>query len=988
MRIPLGLLICLSSLVVTAQDLGPIKPRTRPVPASGLFVPVSLEAVATDGQGLGFTNRHVQVGRTPFDVVVRDGVDNLFLNTAEWPKWREDPSRYYADYHDRSEGDPRRPMFRIPVADYQYVYLLAAAEDDEAFSQAVSFRIGAFDKSKRVTLHDFEAEVPRFGGKRTKLARVQIPLAEKRNLFVVQVPLGKAIAQDFNHEWAFDVEVTKKLRLQLRRPDPNRYQVRPLGLPSGVHIFGMTFMRSPVQMEVRSEESGHVFNEPAKPVFSVKLTNIDRRETSVQIVAEATDFYGQTTTVKSPEIKLQYDRSVTHQIEIPVPKRGWHSLVVRVTKGGRIEYLRRETSFALLPKDTRQYRAESPFGTWDFCGGHFTSSDPDAVGPLYVKAGFRYGMFNFSAEKRRQYGILAGNEPRSPELLTKKLALDPLHPKRVLIFHETAISGPHIMRTPDLFTGREAYQFDDTENEKFEKLWTQAHEVARETRKQYPEARLMFGNGNPHLLEAFVRRGFSKKLFDARGNEAGNFMRMPEAQPFDFVANNAGIWMDRQILDHYGYQDTPIWQCYEITYPGSNPGNLSLRTQAAYFVRHAMHSLAWGIPVIRQGIISDVGNSYYYSNWGASGFCHAIPELNAKPAFAAIATMTQVLDGAKFSRVIETGSPTCYALEFRRRDGKFVTAGWTLRGQRSLAVSPDDGRVVDMMGNEQFVETSEGRMNVVLSSEPVFITTAKAVTNIGLGVPIHAPSPKPAKRIATLNTLAGWGIESGNDPVLENYNFENPRLKGSFEIKPMKTFAGGRSVLSVKPSGPKPKNPYLPTYVALRHKKGIPLPERPTQIGLMVNGNGSWGRIIFELEDASGQTWTSIGAAQAGKPPRWMEDWLSPKEVAAMGTMMSGDWNTNDPWQRSRINFEGWRYVDFPLPGNYPGEQYHWPYSNQWRHTGDGIVHYPMKLTRLIVEMPQKVLHMREFKAVPRPEIYLRDLTVTHRAPEEAFVAE
>jgi hypothetical protein len=60
----------------------------------------------------------------------------------------------------------------------------------------------------------------------------------------------KAISQDFQDEWALDVEVTKKLRLQIRRPDPCRYQIRPLGLRSGVHIFGITFQRSPVQMVV------------------------------------------------------------------------------------------------------------------------------------------------------------------------------------------------------------------------------------------------------------------------------------------------------------------------------------------------------------------------------------------------------------------------------------------------------------------------------------------------------------------------------------------------------------------------------------------------------------------------------------------------------------------------------------------------------------------------------------------------------------------
>jgi hypothetical protein len=954
-------------------------------------VPVPIDLYASDLQGFEFPARHIQVGNVPFDLVLKEGADNLFLKSAEWPKWRDDPSRYYADYDAGPEtpGDPRRPLFKIPVADYQCVYLLAAAEDDEAFSQAVSFRIGAFEGPRRTTIHDFEAEVPRFSGKRNALTPMEIPMEGGKKLFLVRVPLGKSIAQDFREEWALDVEVTKKLRLQIRRPDPNRFQIRPLGLPSGVHIFGITFQRSPVQMVVTSDESGHVFNEPQTPTFHVKLTNVERRTHPVTVVAEATDYYGNTITTKSPEIELPFGKPFTQDIRVPGTRRGWHKLVVRVIWSERVEYLRRETTFAMLPADTRKFRDKSPFGTWDFCGGHYTSSDPDAVGPLYVKAGLRYGMSSFSAAARRKHGILAGNEPRSAEILAKKLADDPLFPKRVLIFHENAISGPHIMRTPDVFTGRPPYQFDEKERANFDELWELAHTTAKAVRDQFPDAKLMFGNGNPHLVEAFLRRGFPRELFDARGNEAGVFMRMPETQPFDFVSNNAGLWMDRQILDHYGYEEKPIWQCYEITYPGSNPGNLSERTQAAYFVRHAMHSLAWEVPVIRQGIITDVGNSYYYSNWGSSGFCHGIPEMNPKPAYVAIATMTQQLDGTTFTRVIETPSPTTFAVEFERAkpDG-FVTVMWTVRGTREVMVSPEDLEVVDLMGNPQPVTSSEMRASLTLTPEPIFVSLKTPINEIALGPVTLEGRPEGGKVLSRLDKVADWKIQTQSDPVLENYNFENPRLQGELELEEIAEFEGEKNALKVTPRQPATGNEYLPSYAALEHLSGIEIPDKPTEIGLMINGNGGWGRIIFECVDAEGQTWTSIGAAQAGDPPHWMNDWMSKEDVQRMGNLQIGDWNTNDPWQRSRINFEGWRYLRFPMPGNHPGEGYHWPYSSQWRHTGDGIVHYPIKLTRLIVETPQKLLRMKEFKPVARPEIYLKDLMVTYRAPEEAFVAE
>ena len=70
-----------------------------------------------------------------------------------------------------------------------------------------------------------------------------------------------------------------------------------------------------------------------------------------------------------------------------------------------------------------------------------------------------------------------------------------------------------------------------------------------------------------------------------------------------------------------------------------------------------MHSLAWGVPAFRPGIIMDVGGNYRWSHWGASGFCHMYPEMNVKPAFVAFATMSLVLDGAKFVRRRAVGQP-------------------------------------------------------------------------------------------------------------------------------------------------------------------------------------------------------------------------------------------------------------------------------------------------------------------------------------------
>ena len=669
------LLTLLSSTRLHAADL--VTPRKGELSSAGIYAPISLESQARDKTGfeLPIADKHVVIGGVPFDLVDRPNADNMFVASTEWPDWKTDPSSYYAAYDKGPEtpGDPRRLMFKIPVGDYAAIYLLAACDNDPAYTQTVSFRIGALDGPRRTTLHDFSAIVPRFNEtkKKSKDAVQEIPV-KQGNLFVIRVPLGLALAQDFADEWALDVEVTKELHLAVRRPDPCRYQIRPIGLPSGVHVYGMTFQRSQVQMNVASSAPGHVFNEPQKPTFRIELAN--SRRSNVVLEAVATDYYGQTTTVRSPELAMAAGEKTTHEITIDVPKRGYHSLVIRAMTG-RTELLRRETTFAVLPADERKFRAESPFGTWDFCGGHFTPNNPDVTGPLYVKAGLRYGMFSYPAEVRKKWGILPGSEPRSAADLTKRLESDPAALMNVLIFHEHAVSGPHVMRTPDIFTGRTPYKMDEKEQARFDKLWEEAHKTAKDVRAQFPKAQLAFGNGNPHLLEEFLRHKFPAELFDSRGNECGSFMRMPETQPPDFIANNSGLWMDRKILDHYGYQDKPITQCYEVGYPCTNPGNLTLEEQANYFVRHMIHSLVWQIPVIRMGSITDMGNSYYHSNWGASGLCLAKPDVRPKPSYVAVATMTAQLDGAKFSRVVPTGATTVYAVEFKRRDGTLCHGG-------------------------------------------------------------------------------------------------------------------------------------------------------------------------------------------------------------------------------------------------------------------------------------------------------------------------
>jgi hypothetical protein len=592
-------------------------------------------------------------------------------------------------------------------------------------------------------------------------------------------------------------------------------------------------------------------------------------------------------------------------------------------------------------------------------------------------------MFGATPQERQKFGLLQGNEPGIHGGLNKyekALAANPALPPMALLFHETSISGKHITRAADLFTDRPAYQMNEAEQKHFKALWDQAMQVAKAMREKHPQVHIALGNGPLPTKEEFYRHRFPAELFDSGGNEAAAYGSLPEAQPPDWLAQNASLWMDRQLLDAYGYKDKPVTMCHEVCYPSANPGNLSPLTQADYFVRHALHALAWGIPQFRPGILTDVGGNYRMSHWGSAGFCRARPEFNVKPAFVAFATMTLVLDGARFVRELPTGSASVYALEFQRPEGGQVYALWTIRGTRPVKLvveKADSWTLVDSQANQTSLKSAGKHVEVEASATPVYVVGTGRFSAVETGTPKYDDKPAgPPAPLATLSNLDGWTLEEGRNVELEFYNFMLPRRRGDFTFEPVAEFEGRQNVLKVTPRPIKAGKDTMPMYAVLAHNQGIPVPGTPTEIGLWVNGNSAWGRLMFELEDASGQRWISLGAQQAKAPNPWADNGIPADLLQKFPEPCINEWNTDDNWGFSRINFDGWRYVAMPLPGNYPGERYKWPATSQWRWDKDGVVHYPLTLKKHIIELPEKTLHLKTFAPVARPEIYLKDLIV------------
>jgi hypothetical protein len=1002
-QIAMGVSLIMTCGVASAQ----IVERTEPVALDSPYVTVNLNRLANNQGPLEAPGGPVRFENIPLDLTPNGANNNLFLEKAGWPDWAKDSLEFYADY-DVTPKEPTDtlPVVQIPTDDYSAVYVLASCENDVKYSNVLSLRIGAKKGFQQTTYRDYEFEIPR-ANQPTGPGVIKVLSGEKGNIFLIRLPLNATFSQDFSNHRALDVEITKKIRLSVSKPDAARFQYRPLGLPSGVHIYGMTFERAPLRFSLQAAQVGAVFNEPEAPAFNLHLKPVENSQIKTLTVrAKATDYYGTTQEFKTEEMVIgplasftEFDRTLS----LPVRRRGYYVLDVTVESEGKV-LLTRQTTFALLPKDTRQHRDKSPFGTWDFGGTHYTPGDSAMVGPLHVKAGLRYGMFALSQADRERYGVLKGSDytthtEANLETLDADIAKIKASgeiPARWMLFHEDVISGNHVTRTPSTFSGK-PYTFNAEEQKKFDSMVNIIRQAVPKIRKAFPGIQIHLGNGVPHLMEEFLKHKLSPELFDVLGNEAASFQRLPESQPTDFVANNPSLWMQNEYLKYYDYKDKSVEQAYEIMYPSTNPGNVTLREQANYTVRNIMHSLAWKVPLIRFGSITDQGNSYYHSNWGGVGLMFARPDISPKPLYVATATLTQLLDGAKFTRIVPTGATTVYAFEFKKPDGGFVTCLWTPTAKQHVAVQTSQSSLVvtDLMSNSQTLPAKEGTVALVAGADPVFIESARGLKVVA-GATIESLSAPGATLggnivVAALDDAAQLNVDSGEDDELQSYNFMQPRHAQPFEVKNSTEFGGLKNVLQVKPLQTEDKQWWLPGYAQLKFKNPLEIQGKPTHIGLMVNGNGGWGQIIFEFEDAAEQRWISLGSEQGGEPNPWLADWLSKDEFSRLKSSGVSDWNSNDIWGRSMINFTGWRYLQFPMPGNYPGEGYHWPYTSQWRCVkadnapGDYIVHYPLKATKLAVTSRSKVLYGNQVLPVQRPEIYLKNLSVSYGNPDKVF---
>ncbi|MFW6038942.1 MAG: hypothetical protein ACOC9P_00515, partial [bacterium] len=439
------------------------------------------------------------------------------------------------------------------------------------------------------------------------------------------------------------------------------------------------------------------------------------------------------------------------------------------------------------------------------------------------------------------------------------------------------------------------------------------------------------------------------------------FERMPERQPR--ATEPSLLYFLHHQMEEHGIEDKELVHL-ESYFPSTGPLALSPREQADSVVRTAMLSMALGTTrFMRTWELHTSGDGWGASHYGSAGVIGRASEYNPKPAAAAFATMARVVDLAKYDGYLDLGSRSAFCLRFRDRDRR-VYVPWTVRGTRPLQLefeSGSDAVRIDMHGNRFPVELDNGKARIELSPTPQWIVVRDgAIARATVGEPTYTAAPAELSRV--VDALDGdWTYTDTDYPRYENNHWDMPRAKGKFDHAFVDSEQRGSKVLRVAMRNPDHDKPMVGFYAVFEPPQPIELSGKPEALGLWVNGASGWNRFIYEITDANGEVWLSVGTKDA--------------------------WNCDDIHSWSSINHDGWRYMRFPLPGSAPGDNFREADTVWWGSDAEGVVDLPVRVTRLMVEMRPRMVYVNDMLELPDYAIELDDLTVEY-ASERAMSDE
>ena len=861
------------------------------------------------------------------------------------------------------DGLPESRIVSVPLADYAFAHVLCAAEADGERVPAFTLRLTRYSNGRGNAMADTLVQLPAVGAAANEDCRQVGTLAygdgtARRTvpLWLVRVPLKTGRIQDLLREdetkYGFRGPFPAKRYLDFEILDPvagvdandafppslkpTGRSFTPAGPQSSVVICGLTLETAPASLTVRQSTKIPAVYAAEKPEL---LASVEGAAGTYTVAWDLADVDGR------PALSGKKNATLTAGnpsavVAIPTAElaNGWYAVRMRLFDPAGRELADNRSSFVMLPPDTRKAGFESPHGAWWFHWAHGGAPDLERVGPMYQRAGLRHANLPLVTEaETKAYDLYSWCVLWKGTLLTSGTTAEKVaayeayirdtlkaHPSvnTVMFWHESSANGAPV---PSELWGEKAPPLKEAD----ETIWKTRVELltalARMVREKFPGLKTQFGNSGDGcaMIGELFRRGFPKDLVDYVAVEDLGQTFIPE-RPLPGAMQSA--WLLRQTARVTGATDAAITACYE--WVGRRDVALGLGGQAEWLVRDALQARAYGFHTIALGVIHDAGKGYYHTIWGSGGLCSRYPYMYPKPSYAALATLTRVLDGATCEGVLPTGSLSLCALEFRQPAGRLY-ALWTPRGRREakLTFAADtEVTVTDLYGRER---TQRGREISVEAGEGACYVTAKAkLEKIVAGRSSFPDEPPPANPqvVEPLTDLARAELSSAKEPRLERiagWNLPH-RTQGEFALRTVEDAEKGRCLeVELKPTQPVSWD-LMHEYVFLKFREPVVASGTNTSVGVWVRGNSGWGDVMWEVANAKGEKWLTTGVY-------W--DW--PGKLA--------------------LNFDGWHFLRLELP-------------EKWRPG--------LRVTGLAITLPRRALRITEMAPVPETKVRLKDVSV------------
>jgi hypothetical protein len=984
------------------RDLPPEDPRFETVGLDHDLNSAQFKGEAVKGGSLPAGQR-VAVGGVPFVLPAPDERGRTHIDLK--PSWLRcglvegswDPA--YGDlarWRGATDRDPARIQFRVPNGQYTRLHLLAAFTGEADTTPVVTAQ---FFRDYAGHPVNFAGKVPTFTAVLPAVLPVQLAGGTKGNLHLVTIPLEPNGPAAFGDQQHLEFELTKEVRIYRAFPDPNYYSMHAAGLPSGVHVFGVTLERPAVEVDFQPDQVAHIWTAPAQPAYTAHLRNTTASAQPVHLELTTTSHDGSEKTVVRKAVELAAGAKQDIKLPLALKRYGYHAVALKVRSAGQERTQTR--SLAFLHPDTRERgnwaEGKGPiFGMWDWNGGHLTISGLDRLRVL-AAAGMESSMGSFThlpAEDQKYLesigaksffvayqlsltkDTLGGKEfdPKKPaemqEALIKWLKTQPYtkpskinEPELAVFFAEPLLGPISYMSLPEYY-GDPPYQMTAEEKAAYKKYLDQFVIGAAAIKKEWPNAKCLMPWGIPNFPIPFLRESKeAAALMDGPAIDLVMFERMPEMQLHQVTFSSA-MWQLRQEWLKTG---KPWPKLITIEGPGTSParpGAVTAQEEADHTVRAVLVLASYDTT----RFLGWPGASHCAGYWGeqhyGGGLCEPIPLLSPRPVYSSYATLTRQLNRMNFVKVVPTPSNTVFCLQFKHyKTGEILHVLWTLRGTRPVSVEVPKGKALvvhDSMDNAVPTPEKDGQAAFTIGTSPVYVRGLSGDAKVTLGTPDHSDA-KPGPNAVALADLGdgSWKLSAERDADYEDVHIEFiKKFPGKFSLHPAAGPDGKGKALAVRLEKQEKERRTMPFYTTLVPPRPIVIPGKASHLGLWVKAASDWGRVVYCLKDARGERWLSVGK--------------------------KGEWNVDDVHNWSAFNFDGWRYLTFELPANSPYDLYREAGTSFWgNYQGDMVVDLPLTLEKIIVERRTHVIHATEQRPAAPDDVLLGQLYAEYERPAD-----